>query len=552
MLCGLDFPAIAYDDLLGKETPAIEPRYGYSWLRLITDLPAGIQEIRAGTTTPGAYLRSLMGKTAFSVLDWRDPLPFVGDLASAMYRFTIGRIFHRHREPENEKVLDQPQPQALAIDFDGTDALCWTDNALSAIIVGSEERETNSTSHRAQGISTLTPFKLASKPRKHVGAVILGGDYQGLGIARSLGRHGIPICIIDDEVSIGRFSRYVTHSVKVPNLRDEECTIETVMEVGRKLDLDGWVLYPTRDETVAAFARHRERLSKQFLVPTPELPIVRWAWDKRNTYRLASDLDIPAPRTWYPLNEDELAEIDAEFPLVIKPAIKEHFIYATKAKAWQVDNRAELLQRFRQAAALVEPGEVMVQEMIPGGGSQQFSYCAFFKNGQARGSMVAQRHRQHPPDFGRASTYAETVDIPLLEELSQRFLQAIDYYGLVEVEYKLDHRNGQYKLLDVNARTWGYHTLGPQAGVDFPYLLFADQIGEDVGIYRARPEVRWIRLATDVPTGIAEILAGHQHWRSYLRTLKGNHIEAVMSREDPLPGLVELALLPYLFVKRGF
>ena len=33
------------------------------------------------------------------------------------------------------------------------------------------------------------------------------------------------------------------------------------------------------------------------------------------------------------------------------------------------------------------------------------------------------------------------------------------------------------KLLDVNARTWGYHSLGQRAGVDFPYLLYADQIG---------------------------------------------------------------------------
>ena len=44
-----------------------------------------------------------------------------------------------------------------------------------------------------------------------------------------------------------------------------------------------------------------------------------------------------------------------------------------------------------------------------------------------------------------------------------RFLRAIDYYGLVEMEYKWDRRDGQYKLLDVNGRTWGYHTLGQAA-----------------------------------------------------------------------------------------
>ena len=79
--------------------------------------------------------------------------------------------------------------------------------------------------------------------------------------------------------------------------------------------------------------------------------------------------------------------------------------------------------------------------------------------------MVARRLRQHPLEFGRASTYVETAEVPELETLSERLLRAVDYYGLVELEYKLDPRDGQYKLLDFNARTWGYHSLGSRAGV---------------------------------------------------------------------------------------
>ena len=30
------------------------------------------------------------------------------------------------------------------------------------------------------------------------GAVVIGGDFNGLGIVRSLGRQGIPVCVIDD------------------------------------------------------------------------------------------------------------------------------------------------------------------------------------------------------------------------------------------------------------------------------------------------------------------------------------------------------------------
>ena len=385
-----------------------------------------------------------------------------------------------------------------------------------------------------------------------IGAVVIGGDYQGLGIVRSLGRKNVPVCVIDDENSIARYSRYTTHAIAVKSLREERETADTVLEIGRRFDLKGWVIYPTRDETVAALARYRPMLAEFFRVPTPHWDTIQWAWDKRNTYRLASELGIPTPRTWYLHDVAELEQISADPPFAIKPAIKEHFIYATKAKAWRANNRRELRKLFQRAAAHVGRGEVMVQELIPGDGRHQFAYCAFFKESRSLGSMVVRRSRQHPPEFGRASTFVETIELPLLETLSERFLQAIDYYGLVELEYKLDPRDGQYKLLDVNARTWGYHTLGLGAGVDFPYLLFADQVGEFVKPCRGRAGVSWVRLITDLPTGVLEILGGRQGLRGYLGSLKRCRVESVFSREDPFPGLVELALIPYSSVKRGF
>ena len=393
----------------------------------------------------------------------------------------------------------------------------------------------------------------ADFPAGSVGAVVVGGDYQGLGIVRSLGIRGIPVCVVDDEYSISRFSRYSTHHVKVANLRDERAAVEELIGIGKKLNLSGWVLYPTREELVAAFSRSRTLLSEWFRVPTPEWESVRWAWDKRNTYQLAKELGIPTPVTHYPEDAKQLAELEScPPPFVIKPAIKEHFIYATKAKAWRANSHSELKRLFHKASELAGPGEIMVQELIPGGGAQQFAYCAFFRDGEAIGKMVAQRWRQHPLQFGRASTYVETVDIPILEELSERFLRGINYYGLVELEYKLDPRDGHYKLLDVNARTWGYHSLGPRAGVDFSYMLYADQVGLTVAPCRGKPGIGWMRATTDLPAAFMALMARDLHVKSYLRSVKNCNVEAVFSHKDPLPGIAEVLLVPYLAIKRGF
>jgi predicted ATP-grasp superfamily ATP-dependent carboligase len=383
------------------------------------------------------------------------------------------------------------------------------------------------------------------------GAVVVGGDHQGLGIVRSLGRRGIPVVVVDDERSIARFSRYTTRYLRVGELRDERRTVDTILEIGAAHGLDGWVLYPTREETVAAFSRYRSELTERFRVPTPPWEVVNRCWDKRATYRLASELGVPTPRTWYPRTVEELDEVDGQPPFVIKPAIKEHFVYATKKKALSASSREELRALFEAASAIVGDGELMVQELIPGDGEGQYAYCAFFKDGKPVAKMAVRRRRQHPPDFGRASTFVETLELPELEAPSERFLREIDYYGLVELEYKRDPRDGIDKLLDVNARTWGYHTIGARAGVDFPFLLYADQMGQAVQECSATPDVRWIRLITDIPTAAVELFHRRLDWRGYLRSVAAADVEAVFSVRDPVPGLMEIALLPYLAVRRG-
>ncbi|WP_159538117.1 ATP-grasp domain-containing protein [Aeromicrobium sp. 9AM] len=383
------------------------------------------------------------------------------------------------------------------------------------------------------------------------GALVIGGDYQGLGIARSLGRRGIPVAVLDDEVSISPRSRYVQRSLRVPSLRSSEATMDALHEAARRFGLDGWVLFPTREETVAAVAQNRDELARTFRVPTPTWETVEVAWDKRQTYQVAERLGIGVPRCWFPRSEADLAEIALDSPVIIKPAIKEHFFYDTGAKAWRANDRAELVEKFRLATKIIPADEVIVQELVPGGGDRQLAYCAFVKDGEPVGSMTVVRRRQHPSDFGRASTLVETVDLPELEEPSLRLLREMNYYGLVELEYKRDERDGAVKLLDVNARTWGYHSLGAAAGVDFPTLLFRDQMGLSVEPCRARAGVRWARLATDMPNAVRDISKRRLRARDYLRSLRGIDVGAVWSTDDPLPAVAEVGLLPFLAVRRG-
>ena len=382
--------------------------------------------------------------------------------------------------------------------------------------------------------------------RMALGAVVIGGQHPGLGVARSLGSRGIPVIVVDDQPSIAAVSRYVTRFVRVRDLRDERRTVETLIGVARRFNLDRWVLFPTRDETVAACARHKTELAEFFRVTTPDWSTTQWAWDKKKTYELAEKLNIPCPATFNPASDADLAALAPRLPLAIKPAVKEHFFYATGAKAWRANTPEELRAAYARARQLLPAEQILVQEIVPGDGDSQFSYCAFFRDGVAHGVLLARRERQHPREFGRAATYVETIELPEIEPLAERFLNAIDFYGLVEIEFKRDPRDGRYKLLDVNARTWGFQALGRAAGVDFPYLLFADQIGQATLPARGPAGKGWLRLVTDAPTSAVAILQRQLTIREFARSVKRTHIESVFDRRDPLPSIAEIALLPYM------
>ena len=378
--------------------------------------------------------------------------------------------------------------------------------------------------------------------------MVLGSDYRGLAVVRSLGRRGVPVCVVahGDDVLATR-SRYATHRVELRGTGEaEQC--EFLLDLAERLGLRHWVLFPTADETAALVARSHEQLADPFELTSPPWRTLRWAHDKRLTYQLAESTGLRYPRTWTARSTVEVAELDIDYPAIVKPAIREEFNPLTAAKAWRVDDRETLRDRFAQAAELLEPELLLLQEVIPG--NQNLSYAALCRQGEPLASVVARRTRQYPPDFGRASTFVETIDEPEVAVAAERFLAAIEFDGLVEVEFKRDPRDGELKLLDVNARVWGWHSLCGRAGVDLPYLAYRFARGESVPESRAAVGVRWLRLSTDLPTSLKQIARGELRFGPYLRTLTSRHESAVFARDDPWPAVVELPMLAGTLVRR--
>jgi len=143
------------------------------------------------------------------------------------------------------------------------------------------------------------------------------------------------------------------------------------------------------------------------------------------------------------------------------------------------------------------------------------------------------------------------VHIPELEDMAIQFLDAMHYDGISEIEFMRDPRDGKYKLIEINARFWAWHSLAIAAGVDLPYLLYLDMLGKSVQVNGFKRGVKWFRLMLDLPISASLIAKRKTSIGTYLRSWRGKKTFSVFSLKDPLPFLAEILMVPYILRKRG-
>ena len=379
------------------------------------------------------------------------------------------------------------------------------------------------------------------------GAIVAGASYRALAVVRSLGRQGVPVWVFQtDEHSVARYSRYALGTARWA--RGPDCQrYGELLRIVERNKLNGWALIATDDEDAATMARLRPALSK-YLVPTvPPWDVLEAAYDKRGMHALAARSEIAQPATLFPDSAEQLSRI-GRFPVVVKPAHKAVPSALTEAKCWRADDRVALSALYERACGLMDARAIMVQEFVAGDGN--FSFAALCRDGRVLASLTARRTRQYPRDFGKASTFVETIEDKTVEDDARRLLAAMRLSGLVEVEFKRDPRTGANLLLDVNARAWGWQALGAKAGVDFPYLLWLMACDLPTPVVDARPGVSWMRLVFDVPAAAAALRSRQLTVPDYLRSFRRPLAHAILAADDPLPGLLDIGLLGSIHASR--
>ncbi|HWR97517.1 MAG TPA: ATP-grasp domain-containing protein [Candidatus Methanoperedens sp.] len=262
-------------------------------------------------------------------------------------------------------------------------------------------------------------------------------------------------------------------------------------------------LISSSDQFVTAIARHAEALRDRYIL-SPGVRLQGLLADKQTQYDLAASNGMPMPVTSRAQTESQVNEFAdrALFPCLLKPThFREwqrfqptHRLYYRKVAI--ADTPDHLLQLYRMASE-VNP-QVILQEIIQGPDSAKRVYLSCYDASSRRiAHAMFKELRCDPLGFGPASVTEPVIDEET-DEVCDRFLKAVGYVGICEIEMKRDSRDGQVKLIEANPRLSGGGDAAPYAGVDLPWLHYLDLIGVPVTPVGPRAgDFRHVVLAAD-------------------------------------------------------
>jgi predicted ATP-grasp superfamily ATP-dependent carboligase len=322
-----------------------------------------------------------------------------------------------------------------------------------------------------------------------------GGTQGALSIVRSLGRRNVATTLLTQERLVpALFSRWHSERVYCPSSLDNlEGFMTNLLRIARSGKYI--TVFPMGDNSLLPISEHRDQLAPYLKLALPSHESVVKALDKSQTLKAAEEIGIPTPKTFCPRNLTEAKDISTkiQYPAVIKPrwsCVWERNGKALYSRPYYVNSASDLLSTYAKVDKNFPAP--LIQEYVPG---YNISVGLLFDRGEPKATCFIRVYRTIPITGGTGVLRESVAPDPTLLRYSSDLLKRLHWYGVAEVEFRVDSRDLTPKLMEVNARFWGSMNVAIQSGVDFPYLLYLLAIGKQVRPvfnYRIGVKYRWL------------------------------------------------------------
>lgn len=342
-----------------------------------------------------------------------------------------------------------------------------------------------------------------------------------------------------DNHSMTRYSRYITDRYQCikPDVSEDEF-LDVLFRLGKKSNRKRMII-PTSDGEALILSRHKTRLEKYYIIPISSFNTVNLFINKRLFYRYLESRNVSFPKTYFPKDITELFTISKymQYPYLIKPVYSHLFVNKFDSKVFVINCHEQLNEAIEKLYQT--DFDIMVQEVIPG---NDIYMCCFYFNQKAEPLAICgyDKLRQAPPDFGNGSLCRSSwKSLPIA--MATDVLKSVNYHGIAEAEFKRDPVDGQYKLLEINARTTTQSILSAQCKVPVEYVAYNNLIyGNNTKASAPINGILWIDEIIDLYYNILQIKNRKVTFSEVLQSMKGRKVFAVASLDDPAPFIVYL------------
>jgi len=365
--------------------------------------------------------------------------------------------------------------------------------------------------------------------------------HGGLCVARSLGKLGIPVFIVDPNrwgpAVLSRYCRGHFRWDFEANTAEEsiQYLLDTASKIGRRP-----ILIPTTDASTLLVAHHAEALKEAYDFPDQRPGIAVALSNKASMFHLARQYEVPTPETFFPQCH---ADVHAFLETATLPVMLKALDYGLLQRTFTGEgkqiatSRDEVLLHYDRMQNPEQPNLVL-QEYIPGGEDTIWMFNGYFnRDSDCLFGMTGQKIRQSPPYTGSTCLGVCLRNDEVLE-LTLRFMKSIGYRGILDIGYRYDARDRQYKLLDVNPRIGStFRLFAGDGDMDVARVLYLNLTGQAIRHSAPRYGRKWMVEDCDLVSSIRYHLDGQLTVKDWLKSFRGVQETAFLSFRDPLPGI---------------
>ena len=379
---------------------------------------------------------------------------------------------------------------------------------------------------------------------KSVCALILGDNLNGYSIIKELYENRVEnIVVFNSKKSLANASNKIKFFKKINKTqRSLKQGLNLLHETYSYI-----VVFPTSDLYLELLNNIYDEISEFCFVPINPNNFSQ-SIDKYVQYKFCEKLNIPYPKTQFLESSlDSANNISLNFPILIKPV--KHFKYKVFKPLFfdtkvEFDKNEAYLNQFTQLK-----NKFIVSEFIPGDDTNLFHYVAYrSKSGKILAEWTGKKLNQIHGPFGVFSSVSNECP-EIVAVYGRKLFEEMNLMGICDAEFKYDHQEENYKLVEINLRSPMLQRIGNRSGVHLQYSQYLDALGSSVP-KQIQNKTKTIHLVY-MQHELINLVRRKGYWKHFKHNVFGGDERnfAVFDIRDPLPFLCEMILIGKKIIK---